>query len=165
MKSKFFALIISSVLVLTSVLPVQAQGQYPEYVVQSGDTLTSIAEMFGVSVDDLINLNSSIDPNYLSVGARLSVPGLEGITGTFTRRTVQLGETLDSLTVKYQMDRDLLVRLNEITSPSEVYAGKTLLLLYSDDTDAWVSLGRSDSANTLLELLPAMAHPPGTCLK
>jgi len=152
MKSKLIAFIISTLFILTAVLPVQAQGQYPEYVVQSGDTFTSIAEMFGVSVDDLMNLNSSIDPNYLSIGDRLSIPGLEGINGTFTRRTVQLGETLDSLTVKYQMDRDLLVKLNKITSPGEVYAGKTLLLLYSDATDDRVTLGRSDSANTLLEL-------------
>jgi murein DD-endopeptidase MepM/ murein hydrolase activator NlpD len=133
-------------------MPVEAQGQYPEYVVQSGDTLTSIADMFGVSVEDLINLNSSIDPNYMSVGTRLSIPGLEGITGTFTRRTVQLGESLDSLIVKYQMDRDLLVKLNKITSPGEIYAGKTLLLLYSDTTDARISLGRSSFSNTLLEM-------------
>lgn len=152
MKSRLFALLVSSLLVLTSVLPVHAQGQYPEYVVQPGDTLTGIAELFGITVDELINLNSSIDPNFLGVGDRLAIPGLEGISGTFTRRTVELGETLDSLIVKYQMDRSLLVRVNKLTSPSEVYAGRTLLLLYSDDTDARVFVGKSDSTNTLIEI-------------
>jgi murein DD-endopeptidase MepM/ murein hydrolase activator NlpD len=152
MKSSLFSLLISIILILFSVLPVRAQGQYPEYVVQPGDTLTGIAELFGITVDELINLNSSIDPNFLGVGDRLSIPGLEGISGTFTRRIVEIGETLDSLTVKYQMEKDLLVRLNKLTSPGEVYAGRTLLLLYSDDTNSRVSVGKSDSSNTLIEI-------------
>ena len=152
MKSRLLALLVSFILILTSVLPVHAQGQYPEYVVQPGDTLTGIAGLFGITVDELINLNSSIDPNFLGVGDRLAIPGLEGISGTFTRRTVDLGETLDSLTIRYQMDKDLLVRLNKLTSPGEVYAGRTLLLLYSDDTDARVSVGKSSSSDTLLEV-------------
>lgn len=39
-----------------------------EYVVQAGDSLTSIAAKFGVSVDRLVRLNPEIDPQTLNEG-------------------------------------------------------------------------------------------------
>ncbi len=45
-----------------------------EYVVQAGDTLTSIAQQFGVTVNALAELNQIADPNVISVGQRLQIP-------------------------------------------------------------------------------------------
>ncbi len=44
------------------------------YRVQSGDTLSSIAARFGVSVQALINANNIADPNSLSIGQVLIIP-------------------------------------------------------------------------------------------
>ncbi len=44
------------------------------YVVQSGDTLGSIAAQFDVSVEDLMAANGLTDPNVLDVGQTLQVP-------------------------------------------------------------------------------------------
>jgi stage VI sporulation protein D len=44
------------------------------YRVQSGDTLSSIAARFGVSVQALINANGITDPNSLSIGQVLVIP-------------------------------------------------------------------------------------------
>jgi hypothetical protein len=43
------------------------------YVVQSGDTLDSIAEDTGVSVAQLLELNPGIDPEALSTGQKLKL--------------------------------------------------------------------------------------------
>jgi LysM repeat protein len=43
------------------------------YAVQSGDTLGSIAEKYGTTVDDLMTLNPGIDPIALHIGEKIRV--------------------------------------------------------------------------------------------
>ena len=45
------------------------------YTVRSGDTLSGIAALFGVSVDDIVRVNNIADPNTLSEGQVLTIPG------------------------------------------------------------------------------------------
>ena len=44
------------------------------YTVRSGDTISSIALQFGVSMDDLISANPEVSPNAMSIGAVLKIP-------------------------------------------------------------------------------------------
>ena len=44
------------------------------YTIQSGDTLSEIAKIFGVSVDDLISYNAISDPDAIEAGQVLKVP-------------------------------------------------------------------------------------------
>lgn len=100
----------------------------PVYVVQSGDTFYSIAVKFGVSVDAITAANPSINPNALSIGAEVVIPGMEGVSGKLLTETIQLGENLRSLSIHNQIAEDQVVRLNRITSPAEVYAGASLII-------------------------------------
>jgi LysM repeat protein len=43
------------------------------YVVQSGDTLGSIAQKYGATVNELMTLNTGIDPTALHIGQRIRV--------------------------------------------------------------------------------------------
>lgn len=47
----------------------------PTYVIQSGDTLSGIANRFGVSVRSLMDANGIGDPRRILVGQTLSIPG------------------------------------------------------------------------------------------
>jgi murein DD-endopeptidase MepM/ murein hydrolase activator NlpD len=109
---------------------VQAQDdpELPYYIVQSGDTLTVIAARFGVSVTSLVSVNSIENPNAISAGTELSIPGLEGIQGELVINTVTLGETLQSIIMQNQVPHDLIPRLNRITSPKEIYVGSRLVM-------------------------------------
>jgi murein DD-endopeptidase MepM/ murein hydrolase activator NlpD len=100
----------------------------PIYIVQSGDSLWLIAARFGVSVSDLARANGLSDTSPLSVDARLVIPGLEGIQGLLTTETLSYGETLRSLSRRYQLSETMLARLNHVTSPSELYTGLSLVL-------------------------------------
>ena len=51
-----------------------------EYIVQPGDTLANIAADHDVRLDDLIRVNNIQNPNVLSVGQRLIIPGDEPAT-------------------------------------------------------------------------------------
>lgn len=44
------------------------------YVVTDGDTLSVIAERFGISTEDLANFNAITDVNSIKVGQELSIP-------------------------------------------------------------------------------------------
>lgn len=46
----------------------------PEYIVQQGDSLSVIAQRFGVSTEDLANFNGIEDPNDIKVGQTLTIP-------------------------------------------------------------------------------------------
>ena len=98
------------------------------YIVQEGDSLWDIALRFKVSMDDLAKANGISDPSQLVVGARLVIPGLSGIQGVLTTSTVSYGETLRSLSRRYQVPVETLSKLNHLTSPSELFAGSTLII-------------------------------------
>ncbi len=53
----------------------------PVYVVQRGDTLSSIAARFGCTLDELIRVNGIADPNALQVGQELQIPATAVETG------------------------------------------------------------------------------------
>lgn len=44
------------------------------YIVQSGDTLGSIAELYDISIDDLARANSISDIDHIEVGQQLVIP-------------------------------------------------------------------------------------------
>ncbi|MYJ13330.1 MAG: LysM peptidoglycan-binding domain-containing protein, partial [Acidimicrobiia bacterium] len=44
------------------------------YTIQSGDTLYSIAQQFGVTLDDLVALNNIENPDSIRAGDQLFIP-------------------------------------------------------------------------------------------
>jgi LysM repeat protein len=48
------------------------------YTVQQGDTISSIALKFGVSMDDIVAANPEISPNAMTVGEVINIPGNPG---------------------------------------------------------------------------------------
>jgi LysM repeat protein len=61
-------LVLTGTVTTTSV---PANAQY--YVIQSGDTLGSIASRYNTTVDQLLTLNPDIDPSALQPGQRIRV--------------------------------------------------------------------------------------------
>ena len=55
----------------TSTATTAPGAQY--YVIQSGDTLGAIAAKYNTTVDQLLTLNPSVDPNALQPGVRIRV--------------------------------------------------------------------------------------------
>jgi murein DD-endopeptidase MepM/ murein hydrolase activator NlpD len=153
---RFLALIALLVLSLTTLLtPVQAasvtQSNGPIYLVQSGDTLSSIALRFGITSEELQAANSITDPNSLAIGQQLVIPGLDGISGFLTSEVVPLGTSLTGLTRQYQLNQADLVTLNRITSPSEAIAGIKLIVAVDENADPLTPVASLQSGGTALE--------------
>ena len=109
----------------------ETEPEGPVYIVAEGDTLSSIALQFGVTVDDLVAFNGLSDANSLFIGDRLVIPGLAGITGILETADVAAGESLRGLSRRYRIPMDLFVRLNRLVSPAELYVGAPLVLTRS----------------------------------
>ncbi len=121
------ALIVAQIGARTALAQEDAQDG-PVYVVQDGDTLWSIAQRFGVSMDDLASANGIQNASLLKAGDKLVIPGLGGIQGELVTETLPYGETLRSLSRLYGVPLPLLARMNRISSPAQLFAGSTLIL-------------------------------------
>lgn len=109
--------------------PTQAQDSTgPIYIVQPGDSLSSIASRFNVSLNDLMAANGIADPNQLTAGQQLIIPGLAGVTGILNTRFINFGDSYRSLIRQTQVSEDLFKRLNRIVSPSEFYVGTNMII-------------------------------------
>ncbi len=122
------AVIILSLLSIPQPIFAQDNSTNPVYVVQPGETLSLIAEKFNVSVNEIISINNISNPNLISPGTRLYIPGLKGISGELATYTVGIGESLNSFIEKYQIPLGILTQVNRLTSPNEIYAGSNLII-------------------------------------
>jgi len=119
-------------LALAVVLPLPSLAA--EITVKEGETLSDIAERHHVSVSSLMKLNRISDPDQLSVGQRLTLPGgakpasaSQGGSGA-GRVTVQEGETLSEIAEREGMSLGKLIALNGITDPDRVAVGTSLIV-------------------------------------
>ncbi len=153
MIKRLIAILVAVMQVSTFVNPVfaQASADLPVYIVQPGDSVNLIAVRFGISANDLIAANDLVDPNVLNVGTALRIPGLEGFSGTLTTDVAGLGATLTGLSRQYQFSKDLIIQLNRITSPSEIYVGSTLVLPLLEETTALQPAAPIHSGESLFE--------------
>ena len=106
----------------------QAGIMGPIYVVQAGDNLSSIASRFSVSIDDLMSANEITDANSLFAGQQLVIPGLEGVTGTFSTEDINFGDSFRSLIRRTQVPLPLFKKINRIVSPSEFHVGAKMIV-------------------------------------
>ncbi len=51
-----------------------AEPEVEVYIVQIGDTLTSIAAVYGTTVDEIIAVNQFLNPNYVQLGQEINIP-------------------------------------------------------------------------------------------
>lgn len=105
------------------------------YVVQSGDTLGSIARRFNTTVAELMRLNSIANPDRINVGQKLTVPAAGATTGSTTTTTdqsgnrtyvIQSGDTLLSVARRFGVTLKDLQAKNNITNPDRIYPGQVI---------------------------------------
>jgi murein DD-endopeptidase MepM/ murein hydrolase activator NlpD len=116
--------------------------QLPQtHVVQPGETLRSIAELYGLTVEGLAAQNTINDPNTIYVGQVLTINAGEPPAATATPsptqvassgmnviHVVQQGETLFKIATSYGLTVNDLASANSITDPTLIYAGQQLVI-------------------------------------
>ena len=109
-------------------------GGRGSYTVKPGETLSEIADRLGTTVQRLIELNSIRNPDMVTEGTRLVVPGPPAtarpaaVNRNAREHTVQPGETLSGIADRYGVPMSRLMALNKLTQPDQIEAGSRLVL-------------------------------------
>lgn len=84
------------------------------YIVKKGDTLYSISKRYDISIDEIKRVNN-LNSNNLSIGESLLIP-INDTLEEFNYYTVLSGDTLYSISRKFNTTVDSLKKLNNLSS-------------------------------------------------
>lgn len=93
------------------------------YVVRKGDTLSQIANMFGVSVNTIVWANDINKGSAISVGDTLVILPMSGI-----KHEVKKGDTLKSIVKKYNGNLEEVMRYNDLIESPSLAVGDTIFI-------------------------------------
>ncbi len=110
------------------------------YVVQSGDTLWSIAQKFGTSVASVAQLNGVANPSLIRVNQPLTIPA--GATAPVVSTTASIsasqtlssthivvkGDTLSSIASRFGTSVSAIASANALANPSIIRTGQSLTI-------------------------------------
>ena len=102
------------------------------YTVQRGNTLSQIANAYGVTVSHIVEMNDIQNPNLIYPGEKLRITESTNTTLNSVIQnnyyTVQRGDTLSGIARRYGVTVQYLVNLNGISNPNLIYPDQSLTL-------------------------------------
>lgn len=103
----------------------QENQSYFLHTVEKGQSLYSISSMYGVSQADIVKLNPGSDEK-IYIGRELRIPRTEANTQKETFHTIQAGETLYGLGVKYNVPATEISKANPGLSAQNFRIGQVI---------------------------------------
>ncbi|MFD2368464.1 peptidoglycan DD-metalloendopeptidase family protein [Brevibacillus sp. GCM10020057] len=99
-----------------------AQSNVMVYAVNQGDTLSGIAQRYGLSLQQLVEQNKISNPNLVAIGMKLVISRDE------VKHVVKRGETLNYISRRYGVSRELLIDRNPLLKwlSDNLYVGQVV---------------------------------------
>lgn len=146
------------------------------YIVRLGDTLSFIARRFNTTVNDLVELNNIVNPNLIYPGEILKIPTVvnEDSKSSSARQytktyIVQRGDTLTSISRKFDISVDRLAEINNIQDINLIYPGQVLKIessrIYKDDDKKFKGLYVVQNGDTLTSIANKFDKKLGELMK
>lgn len=98
-------------------------GEISVYTVRPGDSLSQIAEMYSVTANTILWANDISDPATIQPGDTLVILPIVGVQHTITD-----GDTLQSITKKYEGDEEEILAYNQLDSAEELTVGEQIVI-------------------------------------
>lgn len=132
------------------------------YIVKSGDSLTKIAKMNGVSLSSLMIANNMSGGTIIKLGQRLTIPPAEAnisqvenevrvSTLSLNTHKVQKGENLSRIAAQYGVTVRELMEWNNIIDASRIQIGQVVRVSNSSDSLSNDSLQNDQKSSTPIE--------------
>ena len=103
-------------------------SQKIKYVIKRGDTLSKIAQNYGVTIQDLVRWNNIKNKNLIYAGSTLTIYKYNGNgnNNQEIKYRVIKGDTLSRIALKYGTTVNRIVQINNIKNPNLIYIGQIL---------------------------------------
>ncbi len=98
-------------------------GEISLYVVKDGDSLSQIAQMFGVSPNTILWANNIAKGSAIVSGQELLILPINGV-----QYTVKKGDTLASIAKKFKGNEEEIISYNHLASAEAISVGETLTI-------------------------------------
>jgi len=98
-------------------------GEISVYVVRPGDSLSQIAEMFGVTANTILWANDIPRGKSIQPGDTLVILPIVGV-----RHIVKSGDTIASIAKKYGANAEEITSYNQLASATDISVGATLVI-------------------------------------
>lgn len=147
--------------------PVKAEDKqvYAEYTIEEGDFLSVVALMFNTTVDDIMAINNIPDVNAISIGTRIKIPTLSGVEGSIETRYINIGDTLNTLSILSGMEPAKLGEINKLVAPTELYIGSLLTTIKNNKAESITAVSNFDYGNCLITKSAELGMSPAMLQK
>ncbi len=98
------------------------------YTVRAGDTLAGIAEASGTSVDEIVRINGTENPEIISEGEILCVPLDPDGSPVTEVYIVEPGDALGEIAERFGSTAKEIVRINQVPNPDRIFVGQRLMI-------------------------------------
>ncbi|ADV44109.1 LysM domain-containing protein [Bacteroides helcogenes] len=126
----------------------QENQSYFLHTIEKGQSLYSIASMYGVSQSDIVKLNPGSDEK-IYTGRTLRIPRGAANTEKETFHTIEAGETLYRLTVKYNVSAKAICDANPGLSAENFHIGQVIRIPSSVEASK-LNTSETKSDNTVI---------------
>jgi len=99
---------------------------YEVYNVKKGDTIEKIISMYNITLDDLVKVNGIIDLSNLYEGMKIMIPNDD--SNPYRYYTVKKGDTIKEIADKYNIDYNMLIKINGLEEVDYIYQNQTILV-------------------------------------
>ncbi|MGH2458413.1 MAG: LysM peptidoglycan-binding domain-containing protein [Chloroflexota bacterium] len=115
------------------VVPAAPTAPRTSYTVTEGDSVSSIANAFGIDMQSIIQANGLSDPYMLQQGQTIVIPGVNAApsipaAAPHTTYTVQQGDSLSQIADSFGVDLNKLVGMNSLSDPANLQPGQQIII-------------------------------------
>ena len=101
----------------------QNKKEISEYAVQSGDTISSIARKFKISINTILWANDLSGLSIIRPGDKLTILPTTGVL-----HKIKKGDTISALAKKYDVEQDEILSFNQLVSDEQLSIGQVVIV-------------------------------------
>jgi len=144
---------IMKAVISTTVATPRKRTEVVDYTVEEGDTISGIANRFGISTNTVLWESGLSKYSLIRPGQTLSILPVSGLT-----HTVKSGENLSAIAKKYKAETEEIINENKLADAGDIKKGQKLIIPNGVQPAPVVTTYAYSSSQTILSRI--LSEPP-----